>query len=87
MTLAGVFWYLCGLSLVALAAASAISVAPGGETPMRVERSLLAVGAVLFAATAFLLRRSHASGPEWLLRTLQALAVAATLLVVLMVVG
>ncbi len=87
MTVTTLSWYLCVLFAVALIVSSAISVAPGGEWWMALEMVTLLALSVLFAAVAVAFRVFRLSQPKWLLRTFQCLAVLATLVVALTVVG
>jgi hypothetical protein len=79
---------------VALAVESAVTVAPDGEAMARLLMGLwaalavtFAALAVTFAAVAVTFRRLHVPEPKCLVRAFLGLAVAATLVVVLMVVG
>ena len=83
MTLTRLSWYLCGLFLFALIATSAISYVPGRETMLRFEMGIWLALAGLFAVAALVFRHFDISGPKWLLRVFQCLAVLATLLVVI----
>ncbi len=87
MTVVNISWYLCILFVVALAAESAVTVAPGGETMVRMLMGLWAALAVTFAAVAVIVKRLHIPEPKWLVRVFLGMAVVATLVVVAMVLG
>ena len=87
MTIPILSWYLCLLFAVALAVSSTITVAPGGQAWLRLEMGIWLALSILFAAVAVAFRLFHAPQPRWLLRTFQGIAVVATLVVFLMVVG
>ena len=85
MTIINISWYLCVLFIIALVAESAITIAPGAMV-MRLT-GIWAVLAVLFAAVAVTFKWFHVSEPKWLLRVFQGIAVVATVVVILMVIG
>ena len=87
MTVTNISWYLCALFVVALVGSSAITVAPGGETMLRVLMGIWAALAVLFAVIAVAFRRFRAAEPKWLVRVFQGMAALATVAVVLFAVG
>jgi len=87
MTVINLSWYLCVLSVIALTAESAITVAPGGEAVVRTLMGALAASAVLFAVVAVTFWRLHVSQPQWLVRVFQGVALLATVALLLMVVG
>jgi hypothetical protein len=87
MTVINISWYLCVLFIVALVAESEVTVAPGGESGIRLLMGTWTGLAVLFAAVAVMFRRLLISEPKWLVRVFQGVALVATLLVILMVVG
>jgi uncharacterized membrane protein YhaH (DUF805 family) len=87
MTVIRLSWYLCLLFIVALAADSAITFTPGGEAMVRTAMGALAVLATVFAVIAVAFRRMRQPEPKWLVRVFQAVALAATVVVAMMVVG
>ena len=87
MTVTSISWYLCVLFVVALAAASAVTVAPGGEMMVRMFMGLWAALAVTFAAVAVTFKRLRVPEPKWLVRVFLGAAVLATAVVTMMVVG
>lgn len=87
MTIPVLSWYLCVLFAVALTVSSAITVAPGGQVWMRLEMGTWLALSILFAAVAVIFKCFRVPQPKWLLRLFQVLAVLATLVVFLMVVG
>jgi hypothetical protein len=87
MTVINISWYMCVLFAVALAAESAVTVAPGGEMMVRMLMGLWAALAVVFAAVAVTVRWLHVPEPKWLARAFVGVAVVATVIVVVMVVG
>ena len=80
-------WYLCGLFIFALLAASAISVAPGGERFLSGMMVFNGCCSILFGVLALGFRRRQLSQPNWLLRLFQGLAVVATVFVLLVSIG
>ena len=87
MTVIKISWYLCFLFVLALAVESTITVAPAGATVIRFLMWAWAILAILFAAVAISFKVFRFPEPKWLLRSFQAVAVVATVAVVLMVVG
>jgi hypothetical protein len=87
MTVISISWYLCALFTVALVAESAITVAPGGESVVRMFMGAWAALAIIFAVVAVTFRWLHVPGPKWLVRVFLGVAVVATVVVGLLVVG
>lgn len=87
MTVIQVSWYLCVLFGVALIVSSAISVAPDGQAWMRLEMGTLLTLSAAFAASAILFKRFRIREPKWMLRLLQAFALLATFVILMMVGG
>jgi hypothetical protein len=78
---------LCALFTVALAVESAITVAPGGESAVRLLMGLSAALAATFATVAVTFKRLRVPEPKWLVRVFLGVALVATVVVVLTVVG
>ena len=57
-------WYLSVMFFVMLGCASAITVAPGGESTMGIIMLLLVILSLFSGVTAFLLRRRFKRNPE-----------------------
>jgi len=85
MTIPNLSWYLCVLFIVALIVESAMTVEPG-LLAFKITGIWLALS-ILFAAVAIVFKRFRFPQPRWLLRLFQILAVLATLVVFLIVVG
>ena len=79
MTVVNISWYLCVLFVVALAAESAITVAPGGEAMVRLLMGLWAAPAVVSVAVVVTLGRLCVSEAKQPVPTFLAAAPAATL--------
>jgi hypothetical protein len=78
---------MCVLFAVALAVESAVTAAPGGQATERLLMGLWAALTIIFGAVAVTFRRLRLSEPRWLIRAFLGLAVVATAVVLLMVVG
>jgi hypothetical protein len=87
MTVINISWYLCILFVIAVVVASAISVAPGGETWAQLLVGAQATFAVLFGTLAVVFKKLGLSDPKWLLRVFQLIAVVATVAVILVIGG
>jgi len=64
-----------------------ITVVPAAQTAALVTLGILATAAIVFAALALIFWRRGTPGPKWLLRTLQTVAVLATLMVAMLAAG
>jgi len=87
MTVSSLSWYLCFLFAVALAASSAITVAPGGKAWASVETATWRALSVLSAAVAVAIPLLRIPQPKWLMRVFRGFAVLATSVVLMMVGG
>lgn len=90
MLLVATCWYLCGLFLIALACASLITVAPGGETAMAVAMVLLlafASAAGLFAVLLNVKFRRTPHAPIFKSRLLARFAVGVAIVLTLVVIS
>jgi hypothetical protein len=87
MTTAGISWYLCALFLVAAVVTSAITVVPGGESAVQTQAIAAGGLSLTFAIIALATKLLGVAGPRWLLRVFQGVAVLASLVVLLMLVG
>ena len=64
MTLVWICWYFCIFLAIMLLASSTITVAPGGETAMRIVMGVLFCLSVLSGIAALLLRRHLKKNPD-----------------------
>jgi hypothetical protein len=87
MSVVRISWYLCALFIFALVAESAATVAPAGEAMQSMLMVAWAALAVVFAVVAVTFMWLGVAEPKWLVRTLLAVALTATVTVVLMAVG
>jgi hypothetical protein len=87
MTVINLSWYLCVLFVLALAVSSAITVAPSGQPAMRLEMAAWLAFSIAFAVVAIIFKWFQVPQPKWLLRLFQCIALFATVVVALMVVG
>jgi hypothetical protein len=87
MSVVGISWYLCVLSLISAIVLSAITVHPGAQSRARLDIAVAATLAILFAAAALAFKKRGVPGPKWLLRVFQCLAVLGTVFVALMIGG
>ncbi len=87
MTPVNLSWYLCALFAVALIAASAITVHPDAQGSMNILFAGNAGFSILFGVAAIILIRLGSPRPKWLVRGFQAVAILATLVVVVMLGG
>jgi hypothetical protein len=87
MTVIKLSWYTCVLFVIALVVESMVTVAPSGETAARLLMGLWAALAATFAAIAVTFRWLRLSEPRWLVRAFVGVAVVATVIVAMMVVG
>ncbi|MBM4091439.1 MAG: hypothetical protein FJ276_18740 [Planctomycetes bacterium] len=87
-------WYLCAMSLIMVACASAITVAPGGEAFIANVMLVLLLLSALCAIAAVRLRRKYGTNPQSLIFTSKVvsgfcigIAAIVTLLLFAVVVG
>lgn len=87
MRVVHICWYLCVLFAVALLVISAITVVPGRESVVQTLMVGSAVLAIAFGSVAVVLRRVQPTERRWVLRAFQAVAVLATIVVLLLIGG
>jgi hypothetical protein len=87
MTISNVSWYICCTFVLAVMVESAVESAPGHGASPHILMVATAALAILFAAVAILFRLRRLPQPKWLVRVFHGIAVAATLVVVLMIGG
>ena len=87
MTNVRICWYLCGLFAASLVISSAITVVPGLEYALWLEMWAETAASVVFGILAFVGGRTALLQAKWVTVTLRCVAVLATLVVFLFVLG
>lgn len=87
MGVARICWYLCGLFALAVFLESTVTYHPQSQRTMWLLMGGTATLSLVFGVLAVVLWRIAFREPRWLVRVFQALAVLATVLVILMVGG